>query len=357
MAMNEKEIRQVDKDPKIDLHLHLDGALSGEAIMSVAQRHGVTVPGISEQSLDALSEVYPDFGPFHASSKPEFDRFLALFGKALSVMQKPETIHDSTLEVIRDLKRQNVVYAELRFAPNYHCREGHSMNEMVEAVLRATREGERETGVVTRLIVVVPREIEHVDWYKGPSAKEIVKTALEFQDQGVVAIDLACSEHFGPEPYIDLFRSTFGERLQRTVHAGETGPQMQQNIKTALYQMGANGLGHARGLPSMLREMYFVRQNGVRVERAPISNQCMVVGEDFDRVDELLERGILVSVNSDDPGIFGPGCSLAKNLVAVGRKFHFGLNGVRELTLNAARSAFLPMEEKKALEERVSGGW
>lgn len=348
---------QVLAEPKIDLHLHLDGALSPEAIWKIAQDHGIEVPGLSEQSLKALKEVYPNPGPFDADKRPEqFNAFLAQFGRAFSVMQTPETIYTSTLEVIRDLKRENIVYAELRFAPSYHTQQGQEMNAMVEAVLRAMKEGERETGVMTKLIVGIPREIAYIENYNGPTANQIVDTALEFQDQGVVAIDLTCSEHFGPGPYVDAFQRTVQSKLRRTVHAGEAGKKRRNNILTAIEDMHANGIGHALPLPTMPSTMEAVKESGIRIERAPISNQIMTVGdEDFDNIKTLIDRGILVSVNSDDPGVFGPTSSLTKNLLAVANRYTLGMEGVRMLTRNAALSAFISEEEREALAQKVDG--
>lgn len=349
-------LRDVELEPKVDLHLHLDGALTRETIFRVAQEHGIEIPDISAQTLEALSRVYPDPGPFHAEVPDEFNRFLKLFGRSLCVMQKPETIHDATLEVIRGLKKENVIYAELRFAPSYHTAKEFSMSEMIQGVLNGMRSGLYETGVRTKLIIIIPREIAYLEDYKGPGAQEIVQVALEFQNEGVVAIDLACSEHFRPEPYIDAFRSTIGSRLKRTVHAGETGQQMEDNIRMAIIDMHADGIGHALPLPGMEVQMGDVLDHRIRIERAPISNQCMSLGDsDFDRIDELLRAGVLVSVNSDDPGIFGPSCSLSQNLLAVANRYGLGIAGIRMLTSNAIKSAFLTGDERRSIQSLFRG--
>lgn len=346
-------LAQIEAEPKADLHLHLDGAVPGRVIWDVAQRHGIVIPGLESQSEAELAKTYPDPGPFHAEQPAEFNRFLALFGKAFSVMLTPKTIHDTTLEVIRDLKKQNVIYAELRFAPSYHASPEHPMEEMIASVLAAMKKAEAETGVVTRLIIIIPREIAYQKNYQGPSATRIVQTALDFEDRGVVGIDLACSEHYGPEPYMNAFRQTFGRHLRRTVHAGEAGPQMKENIWMALGIMMADGVGHALPLADDHTSLNHVQRFRVRVERAPLSNQAMCVGDgDFDQLDRLLDEGILVSVNSDDPGIFGPQCSLANNLLAVGKRYGLGIKGIRDLTQYAINSAFISGTEKGKLMAR-----
>lgn len=345
----------VDKEPKADLHFHLDGGLTREIIWQVSQNNGIEIPDLPEQTFEALASVYPDPGPFGAGQPDKFDDFLKLFNRAFSVMLTPKTIYESTLEVIRDLKKQNIIYAELRFAPNYHITKGHSMDGIVESVLKAMKDGEKETGTMTRLILSIPREIAYDPDYKGPSANDIVDTALRFQDEDVVAIDLTCNEAlYPPERYIEAFQRTINSKLKRTVHAGETGPRQLNNIFSAIECMGADGLGHALKLPDMRMHLEKAKEKKIRIERCPISNRCMQLDDgDFDNLDRLIDSGVLVSVNSDDPGIFGPLCSLSNNLLAVANRYQWGIEGVRQLTRNAAMSAFLRGKEKEELLKKL----
>jgi len=145
----------------------------------------------------------------------------------------------------------------------------------------------------------------------------------------------------------------------RTVHAGESaesGDKLRENIMTALREMRADGLGHALPLASMPEALDMVLERGTRIERNPISNKCMSLDNgDFDQLDELIEKGVLVSVNSDDPGAFGPTCSLSQNLLQVANRYGAGLGGIRHLTSNAIKTAFLPEEEKRRLMKTFEG--
>lgn len=338
-------------DPKVDLHLHLDGALTAHIIHRVADRHALPVPGIDEQTLEALRRVYPDPGPFDASKPEEFDRFLALFGRAFSVMRQPQPLQDTTREVVGDLARQNLIYAELRFAPSYHIGDGFDMDEVVDSVLRGMKQGESDTGMPTKLILCIPREIAHTPGYRGPSAMNIVDTAINFRNEGVVGIDLACNEHFGPEPYIPAFVRAGRAGLKRTAHAGEAGPQRARNIVKAFHSMTVDGLGHALPLWKMKDTMKQVKAAGVRVERLPVSNKCMgLQGADLDGIGILLDSGVLVTVGSDDPGIFGPTCTLTENLLAVGTHLGMNLGGVRGITQNGITGAFVDEAQRARIQ-------
>ncbi len=346
-----------DQLPMADCHLHLDGAIPPDVLYEVAQKHQIIIPELRDQSLAALSEVYPNPGPFSGKNAQDFSLFLKQFERSLSVMQTPQSIYDTTLGVIHDLKKQNIIYAELRFAPSYHLQNGHSMKEMTEAVLRAMKQGEQETGVMTRLLVIIPREIAYLanEQYHGPNADQIVSVALEFQNEGVAGIDLACNEVlYGPEAYERQFQKTFGTRLKRTVHAGESGDNRQRNIEFALKNLQADGLGHALDLTSMPVEWKnYVLAKKIRVERSPVSNQILGVGDArLDDFSSLYHASTLVTINSDDPGVFGETCRLAANYKKVFDSYNWGIEHFLRLTRNAIDSAFVDKYGREDLLNR-----
>lgn len=350
-------LSEIEEAPKVDLHMHLDGSVSREILEQVAKKHGVHLP-------PEILKYYPNPGPFDANNRwDEFKRFLDCFGLPLSIMRTPESLYDTTLEVIRDLGKQNVIYAELRLAPSYIASKEHSMQVLIEAALRAMEDGYRETGVLTKLVIAVPREIDSK--YSGDSsgngitAENIVDAAMGFVDSGVVGIDLVCAEQFGPEPYVDLFRSTVGSKLKRTVHAGEAGPQRAKNVEIAVREMGADGIGHGLTLGTDSAQDGLVdeiQRAGIRVERCPLSNVAMSTTDgNLDGLPKLMDKGLLVSIGSDDYGVFGPTTRLAENLLYVAKKLGFGVDGIRQLTENAARSAFVSVDEQQELLKRIAG--
>jgi|GEM_PF-1965946 adenosine deaminase len=356
-AEHQLTLEDVEKEPKSTTHEHVDGMLRPESIMKVAHEHGVIVPGPKEgqpleaQTVEALiASGYPNPGPFGAGEdSQEFDRFLDMFGQSLAVMQTPETAQASTMEVIRDLASENIIYAELRFAPPYHLSKGHTMEEIIQGVLKGMEEGKAETGVVTKLIISIPREISSEEGVK------VAEAAMAFENQGVVALDLACNEADNPpEKFVKAFQATFESNLKRTVHAGEAAKdrsQLTKNIWTAIKDLRADGLGHALPLGENSDLMSAVIDKGIRVERLPISNKCMQVGDgNFDHLDGLVWYGIPVTVGADDPGIFGPTCSLSRNLLEVANTYGVGIGGVRALTQNAINTAFLTDEEREAIQ-------
>jgi len=351
--MSPATLEAIKAVPKADLHMHLDGSVSKGVLEKVAGEHDVPLD-------QAILDNYPNAGPYDADADPEeFKRFLDAFSLPLSIMKTPELIHATTLEVLRDLASQNVIYAEMRLAPSYVASAEHSMEQMIASTLNAMSAGYEETGVLTKLIIAIPREIDpqYVGDVSGNglTAQDIVDAAMAFEGQGVVGIDLACAEHFGPEPYIDLFRATIGSQLRRTIHAGEAGPQQLRNIEIAVREMGADGIGHGlslggRGAEALLDE---IKAKGIRIERCPASNIAMNTTDgQLDHLGDLMKQELLVSIGSDDYGIFGEQSRVAENLFLVSQVLGLGTQGIRQLTKNALLSSFASEDEKRALLRR-----
>lgn len=341
-----------ERMPKAELHLHMDGAIRPEDILAIARKQGTRFPELPDQTLDALQSYYrlPPNARF-APGTENFNRFLEKFGLVLAIMQTPEGLHDTAYAHVRDLASQNYVYAETRFAPQYHRKKGLTLEEVISHVLRGLRNGERDTGTMVRLIICIGREIDPID------AEEIAQAALKFQDEGVVGLDLACNEFsYPPELHIPAFQLTFGSKLRRTVHAGEfaaTEEKRVMNIQTALTALRADGLGHAVSLARHPELIQQVIEQKVRVESCPLSNRIMsAIGEDIRELelDKLLHAGVSVSLNTDDPLMFGT--SLADVYRETAEAYRFGYDEIIAFMRNAVNTAFCTDAEKQKIHER-----
>lgn len=343
--MRELDRRGFEEIPKAQLHIHLDGALPVPAIWEISQQTGIELPGISEQTREKLEEFYRIELDKRFSTSADFDEFLKKFAPVLALMQTPRGLQETALAHVRDLASQHHVYAETRFAPQYHRQQGLSLEDIIENVLIGLRMGHEETGTLVKLIICIGRECD------SETSAAVARAALQFQDEGVVAIDLACNEiDFPPELHLDAYRLTIGTRLRRTVHAGElakTPEQRVQNIRTALNGMQADGLGHAVPLasqPDLIEQVYKGR---IRVESCPLSNRITgAIDEDLKSLglDVLLRDDILVSLSTDDPLMFKT--PLARVFEETCRAYRFGIEEVRTLLRNAVVSAFCSDEER-----------
>ncbi len=270
------------------------------------------------------------------------------FRPITELMQTEGTIRDVGVSYVRSQKVEGVAYSEGRFAPQYHTREGLSLKEVIRSMAEGLAEGAETYGVGTSLIVAIGRE-------SSPSLGEEVARAAA-ADRSVVALDLGGPERGNPPgKFREAFRIAADSGLKATVHAGEGAGSRQKNlanIEAAVTRLGARRLGHAIDLVKDERLMALMRENAIAVESSPISNLTLrKIGDLRDLgVDRLLEEGISVSLNSDDPALWPEG-GLSHVYSKVCRAYGFGLGTLDRLAENAIKGAFASDETKGTLLE------
>lgn len=339
--------RFFEEMPKAEVHVHIDGAIRKEDIWRISQQQGIVLPELPEQTEAALDAYYrlPPDASFKRSE--DFNRFLKMFEIVLSIMQTPDGLRETARSHVQDLARQKHIYAETRFAPQYHQRNGLSLKQVIEHVLEGLHRGFLETGTLVKLIICIGREEVRPEVFLA-----ITKAAIAFKDAGVVGLDLACNEvDYPPQLHIPAYQLAYGAQLHRTVHAGELAKSEEErvaNIVTALDDLKADGLGHAVPLvrhPSLLER---VIRDRVRIESCPFSNRITGAIQNGNLrelgLDQLLRKGALVSLNTDDPLIFGT--SLADVFQATCEAYDFEVKDVRRFMRNAVESAFCNDDER-----------
>ena len=320
----------------IDLHLHLDGAITAEAAMELAKVQGISLPAKTEEELEKLISV-----PEGCTS---LNDFLRCFELPLSLLQTREGIRRAVRLVLEEQKREGVIYAEIRFSPQLHTRKGLSQEE----VLRAALEGLQDAPIPANLILACMRGADN-----QKENEENLELARRFltRDGGVTAVDLAGAEALFPtRDYLELFRRAGESGIPMTIHAGEADGE--DSVRAAL-EMGAVRIGHgvrARKNPEILDE---IRSKGIALEMCPTSNRYTRSIENMEDYPLLmyLEKGIRVTVNTDDPAIEGTTISREFRFL----KEHFGLTAEQEQAIlrNAAEAAFTSDERKHSLYKNI----
>lgn len=344
--MNFTEIR---KFPKIDLHRHLDGDVFEEDIFLLAQRANILLP------VKTAGELKDYFRQLRERDLPSL--FQKGFGLVTGVLQTEENLEYVAFREAEHLAQDGIIYAELRFAPQYHTGEsayyGHaqsaprqklSYQTIIRAVSRGLKRGEKEFGVKTKIIVCIGREVEPEVGVK------IAQAAIDCVADGVAAIDLACDEaHYPPERHLPAFELTFDSPLKRAVHAGEFGNQPYENIKTAIYKLRADRLGHAISISQHEDLLKAVVEKKIGLEMCPLSNEiCGFIKSYSDlNISNLINCGALVSINTDDPGMFD--FTLSDVLAEVLKDSPAPERDLRQFQINAVNSSFLNQDEKNKL--------
>lgn len=319
--------------PKAELHLHIEGCLEPELMFRLAQRNAVKLKYASE---DALREAY------------RFDQlqdFLDIYYAASSVLLHEQDFYDLTWAYLLKAKENNIVHTEVMFDPQAHTSRGVPFSAVIGGIYRALGDGYEKLGISFRLILSFLRHLSVQDGFKT------LKEAAPFQGW-ITAVGLDSSEkNFPPDLFADLFDKAQDMGFLTVVHAGEEGPP--EYIWGALDLLKAARIDHGN---SAIEDPDLVDVLGiyeVPLTSCPLSNlKLKVIQKMFDHpLKEMMERGIKVTVNSDDPAYFGG--YLNDNFIAVADALNLSKDDIIQLVRNSFEASFISDGEKRAFLKTV----
>jgi aminodeoxyfutalosine deaminase len=319
--------------PKAELHVHQVGSASPRIVSELAARHPGTVPS----DLDELRRFY---------TFRDFGHFIEVYLSVVDLLRDPEDIRLLTYEIATDMAAQNIRYAELTLTPWTSVRTGIRIEAFVEAVEDARVAAERDHGVRLRWIYDIPGEAGL------PAAEDTLQLALHHAPETLIGFGLG-----GPEIGVDRpqFRDVFDQAraagLHSVPHAGETtGPA---TVWSALRDLGAERIGHGTSAVQDPELVAHLAEQQVPLEVCPTSNiatRAVARLEDHP-IRALHDAGVLVTVNSDDPPMFGT--TLNREYEIAARLLDLDEHGIARLAANAVRASFLPAEDKTALVAEI----
>jgi len=319
--------------PKAELHVHLDGSLRPATLIELARAAGVPLPSSDPVAIRKF---------MLADHAHDLEEFLRKFDTTIAVLQAPEAIERVAYEMCEDAKRDNVRYLEVRYCPQLSTKAGLSLDEAISAELRGVARGERDFGVVAR---VINCSLRH---YAPDVSLRIAEASVRFRDQGVVAFDLAGGEA-GRPPGIHraAFDVALHGRLGITVHAGEAaGPE---SIAEAIDLCHAGRIGHGTrlGEDPVLRD--YVRDRRIAVETNITSNvqTHAVRSASAHPVRDYFDRGLNVTLCTDSWLMCGT--TLTDEYWLAHTALGFTRAEIDRMILNGFESAFLPWPERQRL--------
>jgi adenosine deaminase len=334
--------------PKVLLHDHLDGGLRPATVVELAEQTGYR--DLPTTDPDELATWMT-----RGANRRDLVLYLETFAHTVGVMQTPDALARVARECAEDLADDGVVYAEVRFAPEQHLQRGLSLDQVVEAVVSGFRDGMRTRPIVVGTLVTAMRT--------AARSLEIAELAVRWRSRGVVGFDIAGAEAgFPPTRHLDAFEYVRRENFHLTIHAGEAFGL--PSIWEALQICGAERLGHGvrivddiepepGGTAHLGRLASLVRDRRVPLELCPTSNvhSGAVSSIAEHPIGLLTVLGFRTTVNTDNRLMSNT--SMTREMVGLVDDLGFGWDGLRRLTTNAARSAFLPYDERVELIERV----
>lgn len=313
--------------PKIDLHRHLEGSLRLETLLEIARKYHLNVPTQDLEALRPFVQVTND--------PPTHEAFLGKFEVLRHFYRSPEMIQRLVYEAIADAAADNVKYLELRFSPQALSRvRGFAMADTTDWVIEAVRKAEADLDIQVGLIVTLVRHDPL------PQARQVAEIAFERSGKGIVGLDLAGDEvKFPSRPFTPLFKEARDVGLGITVHAGEWASAF--GVREAILDLFANRIGHGVRTLENSEILQLVRERQTAFEVCLTSNlQTGVVHEmDHHPLVDMLDVGLLATVNTDDPSISN--CTLTNEYEIALRQLKIGYPALRQTIMNAANSAFL----------------
>lgn len=320
--------------PKVELHLHLEGAIAPRTLLDLAERNGVEIPARDVAGVEQLFR-YRNFG-----------EFLTVYMALVRAIVSGEDFERLAYELGMELAGQQVRYAEVMLSPMQHLLRGMDMHEAIAGTAAGFERARRETGLVTRLALDYGRQ------YGPELAWRVLEIARDAMPYGVVAWSIGGNEiGYPPDPFAAIFAAARDAGLRVMAHAGEVvGPS---SVWGAVDALGTERLGHGiRSIddPALIDHL---RARGVVLDVCPSSNIWTGAAASWEAhpLRRLYDAGVTVTLNSDDPTFFHT------TLIDEYRKSveHFGFTADELVALvrNGVRAAFLPDGDKAALLDQI----
>ncbi len=319
--------------PKAELHLHIEGTLEPAMVFSLAKKHGVSLP---YPSVRALQQAY------HFS---DLQSFLDIYYAGTAVLRDAEDFHAMTWAYLLKAHEQGIVHVEIFFDPQTHTARGIPFATVIDGIHSALVKGERQFGITHRLIMCFLRHLSAAD------AMSTFEESLPHRDK-FIAVGLDSSERgFPPSNFAEVFARARAEGFLTVAHAGEEGPP--EYIYEALDILKVSRIDHGvRSEEDTALIERLVREQ-IPLTMCPLSNVKLRV---FDRVQDhnikrLLDLGVCVTVNSDDPAYFGG--YIEENYLAVLRELKLSRAGIAQLARNSINASFLATADKQAWTQKI----
>jgi adenine deaminase len=319
--------------PKTELHLHIEGTLEPELMFRIAERNGITLPFASVAQLRAAY----DFS--------DLQSFLDIYYQGMGVLRRQEDFRDLALAYFERAGEDNIRHAEIFFDPQGHTERGVSFDTVISGLRQAQVEASERLGISSRLILCFLRHLS------AESALQTLEEALPYREL-ICAVGLDSSESGNPpEKFSTVFQRARQEGFLTVAHAGEEGPPAY--IEGALDLLKVSRIDHGvRCLEDAALVERLVREQ-MPLTVCPLSNVKLRVFSEMEEhnLKQMLQRGLCVTVNSDDPAYFGG--YLVDNFLAAQSALGLGIEEIRRLVANGVTASFLDAAAKTALLAEV----
>jgi adenosine deaminase len=333
MSENAEIINFIKKTPKTELHLHIEGTLEPEHMFELAKRNNVSIP---YNNVEEVKSAY---------NFQNLDSFLKIYYQGLKVLMNEQDFFDLTWSYALKCKEDNIVHSEIFFDPQAHIDRGVSFDVIINGIDKALKKANLEFGLTSKIIMCFLRHLDEESGFK------VLDQATKYKDK-IVGVGLDSSELGNPpKKFEKLFKKARNEGFLTVAHAGEEGPP--EYISESINLLKVQRIDHGIQCLKDDKLIELLKKEQIPLTVCPLSNVKLCV---FDKIEnhnlkKMLNKGLRVMVNSDDPAYFGG--YLNKNLIETQMALDLSFEEIKTLIINSFKSSFLDDAKKKEWIEKI----
>jgi adenosine deaminase len=315
--------------PKAELHIHIEGSLEPELMFDIAERNGIVLPFASVEEVRRAYEF------------SDLQSFLDIYYEGARVLLNEQDFYDLTSAYLKRVSDQNVRHAEIFFDPQTHTSRGVCFEDVITGIHRALTDAEQQLGISSNIIMCFLRHLS------ADAAMDTLRQSLPFR-KWIVGVGLDSSEvGHPPEKFRAVFDAALAQGFLTVAHAGEEGPP--EYIWQALEQLRVSRIDHGVRSIEDTRLVNKLVAEQVPLTVCPLSNVKLRVFSSIEKhnLKHMLDLGLCVTVNSDDPAYFGG--YIVDNFVAIQRALDLTRDDIYQLAKNSFQASFLSQGEKQRL--------
>ena len=323
----------IQKLPKAELHLHIEGTLEPELMFALAKKNSIQIPYKNVQELK------------HAYNFSSLQSFLDIYYAGANVLIHESDFFDLTWAYLLTCKEQNILHVEIFFDPQTHTKRGIAFETVVTGITKALEKAKEELGISSYLIMCFLRHLSEEE------AFETLNLSLPFKAQ-ILGVGLDSSEvGHPPSKFKNVFQACQKEGYKIVAHAGEEGDSSY--IWEAIELLHVQRIDHGIRCEEDAHLVEFLKEKQIPLTVCPLSNVKLraVSTMQEHNILKLLHKGLLVTVNSDDPAYFGG--YLNENYLALTQALHVNKKELKKLAINSFKASFLPQERKEYFYEMI----
>ena len=331
--MTEELNRYIRLIPKAELHLHIEGSLEPELMFAMAEKNDVSIKYKSEDELRA------------AYNFNNLQEFLDIYYAGADVLLKEEDFYNLTFAYLEKIHEDNVLHTEIFFDPQTHTVRGVPFDTVVKGITRALDDGKEQLGISSHLIMCFLRHLDE------KSAQEILDYALDYKDK-IIGVGLDSSEVGNPpSKFANVFKRAQEEGFLTVAHAGEEGPA--EYVWEAINLLNVERIDH--GVQSINDKELVAElvKKQMPLTVCPLSNLKLKVVSDLKDLPlkRMMDKNMMVTINSDDPSYFGG--YVNQNYLDVASALNLTKDDILLLARNSFNASFLTDDEKKHYLDKV----